>query len=557
MLARLVSFCTTLVAVVLLAGVAPSQAESWAFRFDFKIAGTMAGTQVDISGGGTGSVTAGEDGRYTGKAELAVTTTPTVSVPGISFTPAKGSGSVEVEAIRKGEHLVISLARKSIAQEGEIVTAAGRNPWKTTFETSSIAPAGLEALTTIERRIGATTTSRHSGGGLSATITFTLTAGSDIQPPEEPAPARSGNLVGHPLLREKVRWELTLESVSTTRFGAGAIQGVTVTKLDAVVPFELAPVDLAVKAEGSLTFRAVTTGFASADMKGEGVFELDARIEDDHLVFVPRARLTSSSARSAAGSARSDHGAGVNFFTTKDEVRLPLRNDAEVAVPTDQEIPGGTHVGACIWRLKGKKVEVWRMIQDEKELVGLKNRYGFTGVRIRWRHTVDFRLVDGQYDKSIGQAELISTEPVCEPSGDPLHPEKARSVQLWDVALLHMPHNGRETPYITPASFVPVRVAVTNGSVDLTLADTGGGVAWTRAFREEQASELFPGKKGDYEYWAGPFEREFTGNVLVPNLPLIDGYTRADDPTTRTVTRGGYEYEIGYESSHRMVRLYP
>lgn len=557
MLTRLVSLWTTLVAVALLAAVAPGQAESWRFRFDFKIAGATAGTQVDIAGGGTGSVTAGEDGRFTGKAELAVTTTPTVSVPGIAFTPAKGSATVEVEAIRKGEHLVISFARKSIPQAGEIVTAAGRSPWKATFETSSIAPAGLEALTTIERKIGATTTSRHSGGGLHATITFTLTAGSDIQPPEEPAPERAGGLVGHPLLSEKVRWELRLESVSTTRFGAGAIQGVTVTKLAAVVPFELAPTDLAIEAEGALTFRAVTTGVASADMKGEGVFELDARIEGDDLVFVPRARLTSSAARSAAGVARSDHGAGVNLFTTKDEVRLPLRNDAEIAVPTDQEIPGGTHVGACIWRLKGKRVEVWRMIQDEKELVGLKDRYGFTGVRIRWRHTVDFRLVDGQYDKSIGHAELISTEPVCEPSRDPLQPEKARGVQLWDVALVHVPHNGRDTPYITPASFVPVRVAVTNRSVDLTLADTGGGVAWRRTFRQEQASELFPGKEGVYEYWAGPFEREFTGNILVPNLPLIDGYIRADDPSSRTVTRGGHEYEIGYEASHRIVRIYP
>lgn len=197
------------------------------------------------------------------------------------------------------------------------------------------------------------------------------------------------------------------------------------------------------------------------------------------------------------------------------------------------------------------------MIQDEKELVGLTNRYGFTGVRIRWRLTVDFRLVDGEYDKSIGQAELIATDPVCEPSRTPGFPEKVREVQLWDVTLVHAPHNGMETPYLRPASFVPLWVSVANGAVKMMLPDTGGLVSWMRAFRQEQASELFPAKEGVYKYWAGPFEREFACSILVPNLPLIDGFTRADDPSTRTVTRGGYEYEVGYEASYRMVRIYP
>jgi len=452
--------------------------ETWNLTFSSNLKGNRVGPMgsagVTMEASGSAKIVITDKEILSGKGTMNVVITYEINPanPSIKVTPLRGKGTFEMAGKRDGKNLVVVFKPGAIKCEGTMtVTLPGlyseTSPFDSTFDPASVLPCDER----LDRREGASTqvevkinTPMDKINGKS---TITLSGGKNVKkivetksttPKPNPADPNALSKGGQPnpkFTAKKNLWVLEMEFTSTTKAptGMGGVS-TTVMKIKGEAEFPLPLGEGPAKGEGPLSFTTESSGIASMKNTGKGRLILDGTVvrdekqDKDILTFVPRATLTTSKVKTGSMSADAGFG-GMDFFNTDESVSLPVEKGSELVQKSAQDLPGGGHYsGEMIWRLKGKKLEVWQITLDgydtswkgdhptkipkpkgyvmpkAKDLTGdsysvpeYKWSSAVGGLESHWRLDIIVEIEEGKYKKGEWEAVLVSVKPYCKPDG--------------------------------------------------------------------------------------------------------------------------------------------
>ncbi len=407
-------------------------------------------------------------GNYSGAGVLSVRTS--ISYPPqtpIQISPLTGKGSFTVTARRDGKNLVLRIEPGAIPCRGTmtILLPTGREtqPFENSFDPSSLAsPGGV----IIERRPGATAESNvnvtATGVDARGGARFVLGGGTNVT--AEPAPRSEDLSTDH--------WTLEFELDMVQELHSAQIDTVTTTRGRGSLQFLLPRKDGPAKGQGPFTTEIDSTVTRPMANKGRwntnGDMVLDGTIKDGVLTFTPRLTMKDSAGGQTFGnvSGRTGYNAGASLSEGAGPVSIRVQDGAETVQNQNLTLPGGmTSKAKMVWRLRGKKTELWRITLD----CGWRVARGGTpvrspkprsvtdpaappfkwtdaayGLKVRANVVIDVEIEDGKYKRGTGRCALVSQTPYCQPPG------------IYDIqpAALPGPYPGKVmTPYTTHPSF--------------------------------------------------------------------------------------------------------
>ena len=541
-------------------------AETWTLSIDHRLTGSGSGPHgqagVDIRATGRARITAGADGRFSGRGEIAVTITNRMPPnPYLSMSPMKGTGPITVSGRREGGYLVLRIGGEPITCRGVMrvvmPTGTSEEPTESPFD-----PAGLGGEDiTLERREGASTRitgdSQGTPFGLTWETRLALRGGRDVAaaPPKGPRVAE----------RPDQTWRLELAHRGDMAV-SGAIEARTTFDLrgsaDLVVPDRDGPVS----GEGRVSLggqSAVTAPMPSRGTQGGGgTLLVEGRREGDFLDLTANVKLERATADQPGASARVDAGTGYWLYDEPQPLHLRLRGGERESTTTSTAVPGGGRYDETItWTLRGRRVERWRVTVDRHHLEyflhqGAGPWHKRNGLRVHARQQVDVTLEDDKVTRARGRARLVRMRAYSNPPWayqcrsaatgvvgtgtdidaerlDQAHwakrfnpPKNAHDAKLaaqWSAIM------ARKTPFVFPETFTP-GAGLAGRSLTVTLPEPSGyvvGIYCKLDVKAVQAHGFSVGKSTRVETM-GHQRRVFQPSRVT--VELRDGWTKADAP---------------------------
>nr|WP_319395854.1 hypothetical protein [uncultured Desulfobacter sp.] len=388
-------------------------AESWLLNVSYSLSGSMYSISTNTRAKGRVRIEDDGKGNFTGTGRLSVTEKGTG--PYIVLQ-ASGSGVIYATGRRDGANLAIQIKGPSIPLNGTSTVMGEAQPHKSSFQPSSCTPSEI----LIERKQGALSSQKVDvpGFAVQADIRFTLSDGINIvKQIEAPDPQNA--------LPEDV-WTLELEA--RNEYSAG---GMNITghdsfkgKLKFVRPFKDGPV----AGKGPMTnkgsFKVTSPYPGTSDYNTDCVLILEGRVEKDVLIFTPKAKIKQTHMnQSLAGksvSASANAGQGISLFRYAEEIRIPMENGQEYIDTVSQNDHGMKTTGNWIWRLKGKKIDKYRLTIDDyytdyllHEGSGTDNKR--CGLKVHTRRIVDVVIEDKKFKSAQGTSRFVSIKPFANP----------------------------------------------------------------------------------------------------------------------------------------------
>ena len=419
----LLIFCSTPLPVFCAQPAAP---ETWTLGFTAEYSMLhQNGYGVTVKSSGQAVIQADKDGKFEGTGNVsAVVTLVMPPTPGVSFSPATGQGMFTVTGHRDLGNVVFGFGSNIIPCKGALTVTTPTGSQTSTLDQQydTAVPAPTET-TIIERKEGTTTTVQLGVQGatsaLSGAATFKLTGGSNVvaaPPPIKGIFPKTPN-----------RWTLELQIDLDTIVDGNGFQGTGKYSERGEVEFPLPVGDGPARGEGPLsaTFNSKWTkpqphqGTATAG----GLMTLDGEIRNNTLIFRPRTKL---------GDLKGQQGApqvnyGINFGTgfawsdSPEPMSIPVKDGAQKKIDVSHSTDVSKTTGHVTWRLRGKKIEKWRVTVDQWPLMVFGAFKGKSqtraGLKVHWRRTIDIEIEDDMYQRGTGKNELVGLTSYSEPPG--------------------------------------------------------------------------------------------------------------------------------------------
>lgn len=390
--------------------VASAGAESWSLSVSYKLTGKMGAASMYVKANGIAQLQDDGSGNFTGKGSLSVT--EGVTGPNL-VSKTSGSGLFTVTGRRDGANLLFSISGSEIPLQGTVTVMGKTEPCESSFDPSSCT-AGEAS---IERKEGASSAHKIdvSGvqSGVKAISMFQLKGGQNIVKKDEPPDPKQA--------APEDRWILELDATQDyTVSAAGGMKGSGHDTFKGQVEFVLPEENGPVGGEGPMTYKGRykwTSPIATdSETNVECVLILDGKVEDDVLTFVPKAKMTRVDFKQtgvASAQASSDLGEGQTLFNTTEEVSIPVENEAEKVIDINDSRHGMNMTGKFTWRLKGKKIEKWRITIDDYRINYLLNE-GMgamdkrCGLKVHARREIDVVIENKKFKSGQGKSEFVS-----------------------------------------------------------------------------------------------------------------------------------------------------
>jgi len=490
-----------------------SYAEQWTISFKSHLSLSQGGAygqaKIDVRGQGSAKVSIDDSGKLSGQGTMNIS--ENVAAGGMNIK-ARGAGPFQVTGRKDGDYIVFRFSGSPITVKGTMMGM----PYDNSYEPSIFAPVD----TAIERKEGATTHSKSSLSGLNGTTTYTISGGMGVT---KEAPPPKGTFPD----KENI-WTLEVEGTWTQT----VYNGTATTTVSGHAEFPLPKEDGPAKGEGPFTMNTSTSPYA------KGKLLLDGKIKNDILTFAPRSTFDKSTVKGSGATVQSDFGTGIWAFDTKGkEISIPVKDGAEVKEEFSQ--PDSGAMGYIIWRLKGKKIEKWRIMIDDYHPNFLIDTGGgprgkLAGLKVHGRRTVDVVIENNKFKSGTGTGKLITVDPYSYPS--------------WAYEIKSLKKSapgGRTTPCMIPDKF-SVKGQKSGRRLSITLPEKSGWMVyiWCRVRFDEikkhgytisiQDQLYEKGPRGDSDWWS------IMGHF---NVVLKDGWAHetapagAEDRTTLTVKK--------------------
>lgn len=298
--------------------------ETWSLTFKTNLSFSQAGVSATITASGTASLKIAGTGVLTGTGKMSAKEKTTG--PGVS-SHASGSGAFNVVGKRDGKRLIFQFKGKEFPLKGRINAGGMSLDHESSLDPAL--PACVDSV--VERKEGATSTVKHSMGGMNCVTHLTLSNGANVV---KVAPEPAGTFPDKANI-----WILEMDARWTT----GTLTGSVTTTMKGRARFPLPKEDGPARGEGPLTM-------TNSSMTVKGKFVLDGRIKNGVLRFTPRVSFESGKLDTSGGTVAANYGAGL-WGDDGEVISLPVEDGAETTDSFTHKASRSS--GSTTWTLTG------------------------------------------------------------------------------------------------------------------------------------------------------------------------------------------------------------